>query len=169
MEFNSVDASFVGDGNGKLWNVPDSRADMFKNKSLTLMEKNQLMRFTYASRALMYPVYGPGDLPQALLSKVTRGICTTRGFLRPDRSNLLAVYPLQSLSSEKVTSIRALQISGNLAVYCLGRFCQRQLLPCLLEKLLISLKRKPVSTEYQRFVLYPFSFVTTMPIKERVC
>ncbi|KAG5245439.1 hypothetical protein IMY05_005G0086100 [Salix suchowensis] len=28
-------------------------------------------------------------------------------------SNLLAVYPLQSLSSEKVTSIRALQISGN--------------------------------------------------------
>ncbi|KAJ6398206.1 hypothetical protein OIU77_019083 [Salix suchowensis] len=44
-EHGSVDASFVGDGNGKLWNVPDSRADMFKNKSLTLMEKNQLMRF----------------------------------------------------------------------------------------------------------------------------
>jgi RAB protein geranylgeranyltransferase component A len=45
VEFNSVDASFVGDGNGKLWNVPDSRAAMIKDKSLTLMEKNQLMRF----------------------------------------------------------------------------------------------------------------------------
>jgi RAB protein geranylgeranyltransferase component A len=47
VEFNSVDASFVGDGNGngKLWNVPDSRAAIIKDKSLTLMEKNQLMRF----------------------------------------------------------------------------------------------------------------------------
>jgi RAB protein geranylgeranyltransferase component A len=45
VEFNSVDASFIGDGNGKLWNVPDSRAAMIKDKSLTLMEKNQLMRF----------------------------------------------------------------------------------------------------------------------------
>jgi hypothetical protein len=45
VEFKSIDASFVGDGNGKLWNVPDSRAAIFKDKSLTLMEKNQLMRF----------------------------------------------------------------------------------------------------------------------------
>jgi RAB protein geranylgeranyltransferase component A len=45
VEFNSVDASFIGDGNGKLWNVPDSRAAMIKDKSLTLMGKNQLMRF----------------------------------------------------------------------------------------------------------------------------
>ncbi|KAL9356810.1 hypothetical protein Peur_050063 [Populus x canadensis] len=44
VEFNSVDASFIGDGNGKLWNVPDSRAAMIKDKSLTLMGKNQLMR-----------------------------------------------------------------------------------------------------------------------------
>ncbi|KAJ6775498.1 RAB GDP-DISSOCIATION INHIBITOR [Salix purpurea] len=45
VEFKSIDASFVGDGNGKLWNVPDSRAAIFKDKSLTLKEKNQLMRF----------------------------------------------------------------------------------------------------------------------------
>jgi RAB protein geranylgeranyltransferase component A len=45
VEFKSIDASFVGDENGKLWNVPDSRAAIFKDKSLTLMEKNQLMRF----------------------------------------------------------------------------------------------------------------------------
>ncbi|KAG6775074.1 hypothetical protein POTOM_018500 [Populus tomentosa] len=45
LPYLSIDASFVGDGNGKLWNVPDSRAAIFKDKSLTLMEKNQLMRF----------------------------------------------------------------------------------------------------------------------------
>lgn len=45
MEFKSIDASFIGDENGKLWNVPDSRAAIFKDKSLSLMEKNQLMRF----------------------------------------------------------------------------------------------------------------------------
>ncbi|KAJ6398205.1 hypothetical protein OIU77_019082 [Salix suchowensis] len=79
-------------------------------------------------------------------------------------SNLLAVYPLQSLSSEKVTSIRALQISGNLAVYCLGRFCQRQLLPCLLEKVLeyaydlLTADNLGVCPP-DMFVLYPFSFV----------
>uniref|UniRef100_A0A2P2L2G8 Uncharacterized protein MANES_01G155100 n=1 Tax=Rhizophora mucronata TaxID=61149 RepID=A0A2P2L2G8_RHIMU len=45
LEFKSIDASFVGDENGKLWSVPDSRAAIFKDKSLSLMEKNQLMRF----------------------------------------------------------------------------------------------------------------------------
>ncbi|EXB75228.1 hypothetical protein L484_026010 [Morus notabilis] len=35
LEFKSIDASFVCDENGKLWNVPDSRG---------LTEKNQLMR-----------------------------------------------------------------------------------------------------------------------------
>ncbi|XP_044470792.1 rab escort protein 1 [Mangifera indica] len=45
VEFKSIDASFVGDGDGKLWSVPDSRAAIFKDKSLGLMEKNQLMRF----------------------------------------------------------------------------------------------------------------------------
>lgn len=45
VEFKSVDASFVGDESGKLWNVPDSRAAIFKDKSLSLMEKNRLMRF----------------------------------------------------------------------------------------------------------------------------
>lgn len=45
MEFKSIDASFVGDDKGNLWSVPDSRAAIFKDKSLGLMEKNQLMRF----------------------------------------------------------------------------------------------------------------------------
>ncbi|XP_065856789.1 rab escort protein 1 [Euphorbia lathyris] len=45
VEFKSIDASFVGDANGKLWNVPDSRASIFKDKTLSLMEKNRLMKF----------------------------------------------------------------------------------------------------------------------------
>ncbi|KAH8507314.1 hypothetical protein H0E87_009724 [Populus deltoides] len=299
VEFKSIDASFVGDGNGKLWNVPDSRAAIFKDKSLTLMEKNQLMRFfklvqghldatvaagfsgndgigngndeeegktkisdedlerpfveylskmrlppkirsiilyaiamadydqddmgvcqnllktkdgidrlalyqssvgrfTNASGALIYPIYGQGELPQAfsrrsavkgciyvlrmpvtallmekdsgsykgvrlasgqdifsqklvldpsftlaspstspsdllhesfnflstrdVKGKVARGICITQNSLKPDTSNLLVVYPPRSLYPEQITSIRALQISGNLAVCPLGMF-----------------------------------------------
>ncbi|KAF5735888.1 hypothetical protein HS088_TW14G00017 [Tripterygium wilfordii] len=45
LEFKSVDASFMGDGTGALWSVPDSRAAIFKDRSLGLQEKNQLMRF----------------------------------------------------------------------------------------------------------------------------
>ncbi|XVE82397.1 hypothetical protein DITRI_Ditri16bG0001200 [Diplodiscus trichospermus] len=45
LEFKSIDATFLGDDKGNLWSVPDSRAAIFKDKSLGLMEKNQLMRF----------------------------------------------------------------------------------------------------------------------------
>lgn len=45
VEFKSVDACFVGDGNGKLLNTPDSRAAIFKDTSLTPIEKNRLGRF----------------------------------------------------------------------------------------------------------------------------
>ncbi|KAL0744258.1 hypothetical protein Bca4012_085771 [Brassica carinata] len=46
VEFKSVDASFVGgDSSGELRSVPDSRGAIFRDKSLTLVEKNQLMKF----------------------------------------------------------------------------------------------------------------------------
>ncbi|KAH7519826.1 hypothetical protein FEM48_Zijuj08G0078400 [Ziziphus jujuba var. spinosa] len=45
LEFKGVDASFVCNESGRLWNVPDSRSAIFKDKSLSLTEKNQLMRF----------------------------------------------------------------------------------------------------------------------------
>ncbi|KAK6125504.1 hypothetical protein DH2020_040738 [Rehmannia glutinosa] len=45
MEFKSVDACFLSDAEGKLENVPDSRSAIFKNRSLSLPEKNQLMKF----------------------------------------------------------------------------------------------------------------------------
>ncbi|KAK6941392.1 GDP dissociation inhibitor [Dillenia turbinata] len=45
IEFKSIDSSFVGDVNGQFSSVPDSRAAIFKDRSLGLMEKNQLMRF----------------------------------------------------------------------------------------------------------------------------
>ncbi|KAL8168323.1 hypothetical protein V2J09_009822 [Rumex salicifolius] len=45
LEFKSVDASFVYDSNGGLSRVPGSRAEIFKDRSLGLTEKTQLMRF----------------------------------------------------------------------------------------------------------------------------
>ncbi|KAF7829047.1 rab escort protein 1 [Senna tora] len=45
IEFKGIDASFLYEADGKLVNVPDSRAAIFKDKSLTLIEKNRLMRF----------------------------------------------------------------------------------------------------------------------------
>ncbi|XP_062146836.1 rab escort protein 1 [Alnus glutinosa] len=46
MEFKSIEASFVYDESGRrLVSVPDSRSAIFKDKSLGLTEKNQLMRF----------------------------------------------------------------------------------------------------------------------------
>ncbi|KAJ8774696.1 hypothetical protein K2173_017142 [Erythroxylum novogranatense] len=270
-EFKSIDASFVGGENGKLWNVPDSRATIFKDRSLSLMEKNQLMRFfklvqahlaeneeakleegeekenmrileedleipfaefltkmiilyaiamadydqenmgaskgilrtrdgidrlalyqslvgrfSNALGAMIYSIYGQGELPQAFCRraavlrmpvvallmekssgcykgvrlasgqdlfscklildpslkiqspsvspsdplhgslkslsmrdvkrKVARGICITRWSLKSDESNLMVVYPPQSLYPEQLTSVRVLQIGSNLAV-----------------------------------------------------
>lgn len=45
VEFKSIDTSFIYGSNGKLSPVPDSRSAIFKDKSLSLVEKNQLMRF----------------------------------------------------------------------------------------------------------------------------
>ena len=45
IDFKSIESSFVCDASGRLTNVPDSRAAIFKDKSLGLTEKNQLMRF----------------------------------------------------------------------------------------------------------------------------
>ncbi|KDO71467.1 hypothetical protein CISIN_1g009240mg [Citrus sinensis] len=281
LEFKSIDATFMLDADAKLCSVPDSRAAIFKDKSLGLMEKNQLMRFfklvqghlsldeseennvriseedldspfaefltkmklphkiksivlyaiamadydqevseyvlktrdginrlalynssigrfQNALGALIYPIYGQGELPQAfcrraavkgclyvlrmpvislltdqnsgsykgvrlasgqdILShklvldpsftvpgslasshqqlqesfqafslsdnkgKVARGICITRSSLKPDLSNFLVIFPPRSLFPEQVTSIRVLQLGGNLAVCPLGMF-----------------------------------------------
>ncbi|GAY59394.1 hypothetical protein CUMW_194200 [Citrus unshiu] len=281
LEFKSIDATFMLDTDAKLCSVPDSRAAIFKDKSLGLMEKNQLMRFfklvqghlsldeseennvriseedldspfadfltkmklshkiksivlyaiamadydqevseyvlktrdginrlalynssigrfQNALGALIYPIYGQGELPQAfcrraavkgclyvlrmpvislltdqnsgsyegvrlasgqdILShklvldpsftvpgslasshqqlqesfqafslsdnkgKVARGICITRSSLKPDLSNFLVIFPPRSLFPEQVTSIRVLQLGGNLAVCPLGMF-----------------------------------------------
>ena len=40
IEFKGVDVSFVYNEDGKLTSVPDSRAAIFKDKSLGLTEKN---------------------------------------------------------------------------------------------------------------------------------
>ncbi|KAI3840515.1 hypothetical protein MKX03_008957 [Papaver bracteatum] len=45
VEFKSIDGSFIYGSNGELSAVPDSRSAIFKDRSLGLTEKNQLMRF----------------------------------------------------------------------------------------------------------------------------
>lgn len=45
MEFKGIDESFVYEANEGLANVPDSRGAIFRDKKLSLKEKNQLMRF----------------------------------------------------------------------------------------------------------------------------
>lgn len=45
MEFKNIDGSLICDENGKLRNVPDSRSAIFKDKTLSWSEKNQLMSF----------------------------------------------------------------------------------------------------------------------------
>ncbi|RDY11142.1 Rab escort protein 1, partial [Mucuna pruriens] len=45
LEFKGIDGSFVYEANGGLANVPDSRGAIFRDKKLSLKEKNQLMRF----------------------------------------------------------------------------------------------------------------------------
>ncbi|XP_031386069.1 rab escort protein 1 isoform X2 [Punica granatum] len=45
LEFKAIDANFICVENGKLMRVPDSRSAIFKDKNLSLIEKNQLMKF----------------------------------------------------------------------------------------------------------------------------
>ncbi|KAI3971878.1 hypothetical protein MKW92_042619 [Papaver armeniacum] len=45
IEFNGIDGSFIYGSNEELSAVPDSRSAIFKDRSLRLTEKNQLMRF----------------------------------------------------------------------------------------------------------------------------
>lgn len=46
LEFKSVDASLIYDAeSGNLSSVPDSRAAIFKDRSLGLTEKTQMMKF----------------------------------------------------------------------------------------------------------------------------
>lgn len=45
LEFKGIDATLVYEANGGLVDVPDSRGAIFRDKNLSLKEKNQLMRF----------------------------------------------------------------------------------------------------------------------------
>ncbi|XP_042041410.1 rab escort protein 1-like, partial [Salvia splendens] len=93
-KLESLDSSFVSGGAGKLESVPDSRSAIFKSRSLLGPEKYQLMNFfklihwkiliictkgvvkgaslpiatigfSNANGAIIYPIYGQGELSQA--------------------------------------------------------------------------------------------------------
>lgn len=61
-------------------------------------------------------------IPAAIKGKVARAICITRLSLKSDASNLLIVFPPRSLCPEQATSVRVLQLSGNVAVCPPGMF-----------------------------------------------
>ncbi|CAM8989265.1 unnamed protein product [Rhodiola kirilowii] len=62
------------------------------------------------------------SLPSNLQEKVARGICITRKSLNSDSSTFVVVYPPRSLHPEQMTSIRVLQVAGNLSVCPLNMF-----------------------------------------------
>ncbi|WP_457246720.1 hypothetical protein, partial [Pseudoalteromonas sp. SYSU M81241] len=45
MEFKNIGEIFVCDESGQLRNIPHSRIEMFKDRSLSLKEKSMLARF----------------------------------------------------------------------------------------------------------------------------
>ncbi|KAJ9540849.1 hypothetical protein OSB04_027355 [Centaurea solstitialis] len=61
VEFKNIDASYVGDGNGSLMNVPDSKSAVFKDKTLKYSEKNQLNSFFKLVQGHLEAVKSGGD------------------------------------------------------------------------------------------------------------
>uniref|UniRef100_A0A7N0TJ83 Rab GDP dissociation inhibitor n=1 Tax=Kalanchoe fedtschenkoi TaxID=63787 RepID=A0A7N0TJ83_KALFE len=59
------------------------------------------------------PIY---SRPRIRREKVARGICIIRKSLKPDSSTFVVVYPPRSLHPEQMTSVRVLQVAGNLNV-----------------------------------------------------
>ncbi|KAI4331359.1 hypothetical protein MLD38_029550 [Melastoma candidum] len=55
-------------------------------------------------------------------TKVARAVCITGTSLRPDVSNVLVIFPPQSLFPQQATAVRALQIGGNMAICPPGMF-----------------------------------------------
>ncbi|GFP92587.1 rab proteins geranylgeranyltransferase component a 2 [Phtheirospermum japonicum] len=54
--------------------------------------------------------------------KVARGICIAKNSLNPEVANCLVFFPPRSLYPEQITTIRVLQLSGNVAVCPTGMF-----------------------------------------------
>ena len=69
IEFKGVDASFVYNKDGKLTSVPDSRVAIFKDKSLGLTEKNQLMRFFKLVQQHLDDEGGENEIGNSRISK----------------------------------------------------------------------------------------------------
>ncbi|KAJ4753044.1 Rab GDP-dissociation inhibitor [Rhynchospora pubera] len=65
-----------------------------------------------------------------LSSYVAKGVCITDRSLEPNSANILLVFPPKSLHQEQSTAVRALQISGNVAVCPSGFFIVHLSTPC---------------------------------------
>ena len=69
IKFKGIDASFMYNEDGKLTSVPDSRVAIFKDKSLGLTEKNQLMRFFKLVQQHLDDEGGENEIGNSRISK----------------------------------------------------------------------------------------------------
>ncbi|XP_072965671.1 rab escort protein 1 [Typha angustifolia] len=74
--------------------------------------------------------FSPCDGTSNLCNHVARGVCITSSSIQRDSSNIMLVFPPKSLHSEQLTTIRALQLSSNVAVCPPGLFVVYLSIPC---------------------------------------
>ncbi|XP_008796394.2 rab escort protein 1 [Phoenix dactylifera] len=75
-------------------------------------------------------IVGEGLNASNLTGYVARGVCITSGPIQQGSSNILVVFPPKSLHSEQLTTVRALQLSSNVAVCPSGLFVVYLSTPC---------------------------------------
>nr|XP_010927462.1 rab escort protein 1 [Elaeis guineensis] len=71
-----------------------------------------------------------GSNASNLTGYTARGVCITSGPIQQGSSNILVVFPPKSLHSEQLTTVRALQLSSNVAVCPPGLFVVHLSTPC---------------------------------------
>ncbi|KAK9820564.1 hypothetical protein WJX72_011702 [[Myrmecia] bisecta] len=132
LEFKLVQGSYMW-REGKLRQVPCSRADVFKDRSLGPLDKRLLMRFLKnAGRRCIAIKTGPGqvlkckalaahaDVLSGLLpgsasqagSRVSRALCILDGSLQEGESSVMVAIPPRALGGSNPHAIRVLQLGA---------------------------------------------------------
>lgn len=78
--------------------------------------------FQVPSSVLHSSIASEGLNASNLTGYAARGVCITNGPIQQGSSNILVIFPPKSLHSEQLTSVRALQLSSNVAVCPPGLF-----------------------------------------------
>ncbi|ONK68764.1 uncharacterized protein A4U43_C05F15760 [Asparagus officinalis] len=72
--------------------------------------------------SVLLPLDHEGSNASNLSEKVARGVCVTSSSLKQDLSNILVIFPPGSLHAGQLTTVRALQLSSNVAVCPQGMY-----------------------------------------------